>query len=227
MKLDLITVAGILSNVGCLLGIGSWGLYAQTASGIAPSTFANTEASTAFDNLRLKTPKIDECFLSNSPLASSSPAESDEPDFAEGGFYRPETPRPHASRLRYATRQSTSFGLRVFNSTFFSTARPSVPAIDQGLLAGVAAVRIEDAITTPMLFKNGAQEDILPDWVARSNVAMLSLGVFATNTQYRLSKFLIDHGHLRLARITELGHALGVGYYATQNIPAHRIYVVR
>ena len=107
-----------------------------------------------------------------------------------------------------------------------STTR-SIPRIDQVLLVGVAAVRLEDAVTTPLLFKNGAQEDLLPDTVARSPVYMLALGALATSAQYRLSAALIRHNHGRIARATELIHILSVGYFATQNIPAHEIYVYR
>jgi hypothetical protein len=103
----------------------------------------------------------------------------------------------------------------------------SLPRLDQILLVGVAAVRLEDAVTTPLLFKNGAQEDFLPDTVARSPVYMLSLGALATSAQYRLSAALIRHNHGRIARATELIHILSVGYFATQNIPAHEIYVNR
>jgi len=103
----------------------------------------------------------------------------------------------------------------------------SLPRFDRILLVGVAAVRLEDAVTTPLLFKNGAQEDILADSVARSPLCMLALGALATSVQYRLSAFLIRHNHGRIARITEISHILSVGYFATQNIPAHAIYTNR
>ena len=103
----------------------------------------------------------------------------------------------------------------------------SLPRIDRILLVGVAAVRLEDAVTTPLLFKNGAQENMLPDSVARSPLYMLALGALATSAQYRFSAVLIHHNHERIARASEIIHILSVGYFATQNIPAHEIYINR
>ena len=103
----------------------------------------------------------------------------------------------------------------------------SLPRLDRILLVGVAAVRLEDAVTTPLLFKNGAQEDMLPDSVARSPLYMLALGALATSAQYRFSAIMIRHNHGRIARATEIMHILSVGYFATQNIPAHAIYINR
>ena len=229
--LKMVFLAAIPVTAVVLFGLGSSQLHAQSSSepemsGVV-TTLAPPHAETLFANTSEIRSRLD--WVPTAGAGSTSPVGSESPSVGvtEGALFRREEPRASTSGFRRAATLTTGFGLKIYNSTFFSTTRPSVPAMDQVLLGSVAAVRIEDAVTTPMLFKNGAQEDILPDWVASSHAAMLSLGMFATSAQYRLSKFLIDHGHTRIARITELAHALSVGYYATQNIPAHHIYIVR
>ena len=153
--------------------------------------------------------------------SSSTPSE-----FAEGSVVRPSV---QPAMLRFGGIPDVVSVFRAISGKSASDhPRPRpLPRLDRILLVGVAAVRLEDAVTTPLLFKNGAQEDMLPDSIARSHLSMLALGALATSAQYRVSAVLIRHNHGRIARATELIHIVSVGYFATQNIPAHAIYINR
>jgi len=154
--------------------------------------------------------------------SSSAPVE-----LGEGSMVRSSPLQPN--KLRFGGITNVAFLLRsASGKPMAERPRPgSLPRLDRILLVGVAAVRLEDAVTTPLLFKNGAQEDILPDSIARSPLYMLALGALATSAQYRVSAALIHHNHGRIARATEIIHILSVGYFATQNIPAHEIKITR
>jgi hypothetical protein len=94
---------------------------------------------------------------------------------------------------------------------------PQMPIVDRTLLAGVLAVRIEDAASTSYMHSIGGRETVLPGFIAYHPAAMTAYGCGIFYLQYRASKSLIAHGHPRLARISEIVHVAATGYAASRN----------
>lgn len=95
--------------------------------------------------------------------------------------------------------------------------RAQIAPVDRILIAGVFAVRMEDAASTTWAVANGAHEDELPGFIAYHPAVMVAYGAGVTYLQYRVSHALIAHGHPRLARVSEIAHIAATGYAASRN----------
>jgi len=102
--------------------------------------------------------------------------------------------------------------------------QPRLPVTDKLLLGIVVAGRAGDAISTHQFLIAGDEEASLPNWVVCTQSRMWTYSMAVAAGQIVLSRMLLRHHQIRIARTLELIHAAFIWDTVIHNelLPVHR-----
>jgi hypothetical protein len=101
--------------------------------------------------------------------------------------------------------------------------QPRLPVTDKLLLGIVVAGRAGDAISTHQFLIAGDEEASLPNWVVCTQSRMWTYSMAVAAGQIVLSRMLLRHHQIRIARTLELIHAAFIWDTVIHNelLPVH------